>query len=817
MINSLFTACRRLPPVAGLLLLTAGLLLLLSTSLRAQVSTQVLSVTPSEAAGNVPLTVRVELRQGAIIDHVYFLYRPLGESNYKRLEMDLVGTTASVILPPKDVVAPFLDYYLVVVGRSGTLETYPLGESTDPLTTPPAKTMQITVRPEATPSGPVVFLSPEPFEPVAPEDVLVSISLLRAPSEIAKTATQIFLDGVDVTSSAVFSGDIIVYNPANFSLQLGPGEHKVLVRLFDASGTLQHTASETFAVAAMQTVMGSTDRRLPYGVSVQLESRREMVSDEATWYNRGGLQLNAHTGDWRFRSNLFVTSEEKSYRQPQNRYFAGVESSWLTLGYGDSYPSFPSLILMGKRLRGLNSSLRVGYFNIDLALGSTLRGVEGNLIALINASDLPAEQQRDPTSPYDRVDSTHWGKFSYGTFARELFAIRPSLGTGEDFQWGVTWLKSKDDVGSIRYGSRPQENAVIGSDLLIRFDDGKIELTGQIAFSAFNSDISSGEFTDAYIDSTYGKDAKTVKDVRNVIGKYITVNDNLRPLSVASLATLAYEVATTFDYFNNNVKFSYLSRGTDYNSFGQTFLRKDIRGFNISDRLRLVENQVYVLIGLERLQDNLANTKVATTTFSNFNIAVSYYPRIRFPRFTVGFARYANHNGLSLTGPNAGLLIDDATNRYFVQTSYDFFLGARHTASVNVSTSTRDDLSLAQYDVSNTTVLLSMSSRYRIPLETTAEVTFNHSRLPGGSQTAGSYQFDYTTLSLNGRYSLLGSKLALLAGINPTFGDVKRTALSFGSEWYALPSMSLVLQFSSLHVEGSSTDAIWGLRYRYDL
>jgi hypothetical protein len=817
MTNPSFTQCHRLASVVVTLLCTAGMIFLPSSRLHAQVSTLVLSVSPTETSANTPLTVRAELRQGASIDRMYFLYRPFGESNYKRLEMDLLGTVATVSVPPKDVVAPLLDYYLVIAERFGGLETYPLSESADPLSTPPAKTVQITVHPEAAAGGPVLFLSPEPFAPVAPEDVLVSVSLLRAPPEVVKPATQIFLDGVDVTASAVFSGDIIVYIPENFSVRLGPGEHRLLVRLFDTNGTLQQTAQESFTVAATQRLMGTAARQLPYGVSVQLDSRREDVSSQATWYNRAGLQFNAHADQWRFRSNLFITSDEKADRQPQNRYFASVESPWLSLGYGDSYPSFPNLILAGKRLRGLNSSLKLGYFNLDLALGSTVRAVEGDLIALINADSLAAEQQRDPTSAYGKIDPTQWGKFRYGTYARNLFAIRPSLGTGEDFQWGVTWLKSKDDVTSILYGSRPQENAVIGSDLLIRFDDGKIELTGQIAFSAINSDISSGEFTDAYIDSTYGNDAQTVKDLKNAIGKYITANDNLRPLSLASLATLASEMSMTFNYFDNNLRFLYLSHGTDYNSFGQTFLRKDIRGFNISDRWRLIENQVYVQIGFEQLHDNLNETRIATTTFSNFNLAVSYYPRTDFPRFTVGFARYANTNGLSVAGPDASSAIDDATNRFFVQTLYNFFLGARHTASANVSTSTRNDLSPARYDVSNTTLVMSLTSRYTIPLQTTIEATFNHNRLPEGGQVASSRSFDYTTLSFNGRYGLLDNSLALLAGVGPTFGDVKRTALSLGSEWYALPSMSVVLQFNLLQIQGGSNDTVWGLRYRYDL
>jgi hypothetical protein len=133
-------------------------------------------------------------------------------------------------------------------------------------------------------------------------------------------------------------------------------------------------------------------------------------------------------------------------------------------------------------------------------------------------------------------------------------------------------------------------------------------------------------------------------------GKIITVNDNLRPLSLAKPSTLSYDLGLALNYFNNALKFTYLYRGSDYTSFGQTFLRKDIQGFNVLDRLRLVENQLYLSLGYERLQDNTSQTKVATTTFSTVNIAVSYFPRVDLPRLTVGFTRWTNGNGISAAG-----------------------------------------------------------------------------------------------------------------------------------------------------------------------
>ena len=79
---------------------------------------------------------------------------------------------------------------------------------------------------------------------------------------------------------------------------------------------------------------------------------------------------------------------------------------------------------------------------------------------------------------------------------------------------------------------------------------------------------------------------------------YITVNDNFRPLTVEKLATLAYEATLGLHYFDNDFTFTYLSRGSDYTSFGQSFLQTDLRGFKLVDRARLIDNQLFLTLGM---------------------------------------------------------------------------------------------------------------------------------------------------------------------------------------------------------------------------
>lgn len=510
----------------------------LSSKTIAQVSTSITSISPSDAVSETPITIRADLQNGETVERVYFVYRPFGESEWMFKEMELLGNTATIKIPADDVLSPFLEYYIALIRRTGAREAYPLNDSPDPLSVAPSKTLQLPVI-NRDDDVQAVFLSPDQNASFTPSEVLISVSLLRADSVVVRRATQLILDGANVTQYALFSEDLLTYVPENHNVWLKPGRHRVTVLLYNRQGNLHRRVSASFYVVEDGEQTEQEQQRFRYSGAVDLELRHEKVSNVGKWYNRGGLRFNGSQGDWRFNANAFLTSEEDRSRQPQNRYYVSMESNWLLAGYGDTYPNFPNLILNGKRVRGLNSALRLGKFNIDLTLGKTVREVEGALLKTIQFADLGVEQSSDPYAAYSRIDSFTWGKYSYGTYARDIFAVRPSFGSGETYQIGFTWLKSKDDMNSIKFGTRPQENLVIGTDLISKFDNNRIELAAQGAFSAYNSDISSGNFTDAYIDSVYKKDAATIKDARDILKHFITVNDNLRPLSFKKLSTLA--------------------------------------------------------------------------------------------------------------------------------------------------------------------------------------------------------------------------------------------------------------------------------------
>jgi hypothetical protein len=794
-----------------------ALVLLLPAVTAAQLSSAVRNVSAVDAVPHAATTVTVTLRDGSPVTSMLLLYRGFGTNEFRKAEMDLRGTTATAVIRGDAVLPPFVEYYIVLVDAAGHREAYPRNPSGDPLTVAPPQLLRVNVMDES--QQQILFLSPDPEAVMDPEDVMISISLLRADTSVALRATQIRLDDANITNAAVFSGDLIVLAPENLGIKLAPGHHTIKVGLFSRKGQFLRSSELSFYIRQTGTgsLLASTipQRAFDYDADVNVESRHEQISSAGTWYNRAGVHLRGKTDIWKFSGNLFLTSDEKSDRQPQNRYYIGVATPWVEAGYGDHYPSFPDLVLSGRRVRGLQTNARYGIVGIDLTLGEITRNVEGALIKSFPADSFNVEFKRDTAAAFGQIDASTWGKFNYGTYSRKLFAVRPSIGNRETWEVGFTWMSSGDDMNSIRYGIKPQENLLLGTDFTTRLDNRRIEITGQAAFTAYNSDISSGTFNDAYVDSVYRTGAQGIKTVRDYLKRYITINDNFRPLSVAALSTLAWQCGVGLDYFDNAFHATYLFRGSDYTSFGQSYLQTDIEGIQLTDRARLLDNQMYLTLGFERLTDNTSKTKAATTVFSNINMAATWFPRNELPTVTIGFARNSNDNSIATAGHDSLSAILDATLRFYLQSSYDFVMGARHTATCSFSTSQRTDETVHKYDVSNLTGELGLTTQYSIPLQTVVSVAMYLNTIPGSATPGTSVDLNYTALSLVGRYTLIRDILTLSASIAPTFGDYKRTAADLGAEWTARPNMSFQFQLAYFHNDDGSNDNIVSLRYKF--
>lgn len=801
--ENIYTIFNRLGKIFPLVIIV----IMLSSGLNySQVSNYISSVKTGDAKEKTALSITADLISSENISRISIAYKSFGQNEYQKLEMIIAGTSASVTIPSADILPPFIEYYLIVELRNGITETYPIDVEKG------SAPIQLAISGKSEKDNEILVLSPFDGEMITVQNFLITISFFKAPDNIDIAKTKIFLNDQDISASRLLTDDLIIISSENVT-EVPAGAKSLKVEVYDKEGKLYHSINKSFQVIT-ERIAEQLASNWKYFGNLRAESRSESYNKASTWYNNINGEVNASYNDWRFNGYAYLTSEEKNNLQPFNRYAASIKNGdWLDLTIGDAYPRYPNLIMEGKRVRGFNGEVKLGAFNIQATYGETDRKVEGDIIQTYSASQVPLG------SNIIAINQTKYGApfamVNLGTYSRSLFAVRPSFGSGENFQLGLTYLHSTDETNSIDLGARPQENALFGSDLMFAFDDQNIMFTSQAAISMFNRDISSGNLSDSQIDSLFGPgkyidlDPSTVKDIRDIIGSFITVNQYIGPLNPQEFASLAAEAAMSLNYFNNSIKASYIYRGNDYQSFGQSFIRTDVKGINIVDRIRMFDNKVFVSLGYEDLQDNLQNTKIATTSYKTLSASVSIFPRTNFPNITLGYNSYNNSNGISINDVvNNRFMVDDKTNRFLINMSYDLVAGIRHSTSFSFSTVSRDDNSLANADASFNSGIIGVTSYWTSDLNSVFQIIYSSSEIK-------TIPYDYFTLVAGAKYRTLENKLLLSATLSPSFGDFNRQAFEVLADYNVLANFYLTFQARLFRFPGKTTNSIIGLTTRY--
>ncbi len=713
------------------------------------------------------------------------------------MTLDETSMTLNGAIPESYVVSPYVEVYVRITMRDGSSETYPSENAVE-------NPVRFAVGQSTTDSD-ILIISPEKNQRLNIDDMMIAASMLYAPDFVDRKRTQLFFDGVDVTADAVVSGDIIVYSPSKFPMEITGGIHTAKVVLHKSDGSEYRSLEWSFFVLSPEGE--STGQRFAYNGSGQIELRNETISGSSTWYNRGDVNFAGNGYGVGIGGNLHLTTEEKSYRQPQDRYGLYANTSWLSLKLGDGYPTFSPLIMNGMRVRGLSGRLSVGFFNLEAAYGQTIRKVDGQYLDTVS----------NPTGTnYVRIDSLTYINVNFGTYSRNLFAVRPSFDFGSHAELGFTYLKSSDVMGSIGLGNNPNQNLVLGSDFKMNFDEHRINFLAEGAMSMVNTNMKAGNLTADSLDSISRSDAGTqINKIIPIstIEQFIMINQYLVPLDPTKLSSLAWDVNLSLNYFNTFAKIGYVYRGPDYNSFGQPYIRTDIRGLNIALRPRFYSNQILLSVYYENLFDNLQKNKFATTNYVNSNVSVSYFPTIRIPSVTLGFSSYLNSNPLPLDSIYA---IDNSTTRYYIESSYGFNYIIKHFVDINLGISNRDDRVAAGTNLSDFNFGLLLNSDFgEIPLKTTVGFNINGNKTSPKDTTLIGETFNYSFITLGGTYSLLDNLLSVGASFTPYFGSFSRNSYAVTASYRLAKSQSLNLNLNYF-AYSAGNDFVGSLIYAVD-
>ncbi|MEE9167730.1 MAG: hypothetical protein V3U24_09785 [Candidatus Neomarinimicrobiota bacterium] len=524
--------------------LTSSCVILTFTSLHAQATGVITHQPVIRHTATEVLVIQADVSSPVDVERVDLFYRETGEEGFIEVEME--GTTEGWRgeIPLERLSLEGVEYFISATLVDGSVLNFP---ETDPQDAPVS--VQISPEPEPTTvveAAPavgvdaVIIFSPLPGARIPFDDVLIAASLFNVDS-VDVSSVRLLVDGRDVTARSLVGPDLVTYEPK----LLLPGRHQVRIELTALTGRPVEPKAWSFeAVREHVEKVEAVERVLTYGGRINGGySFDEIDEGDPLAISQTTANFSGEWGPLRFKSDLKLTSEEDSFKQPRNRYRLSLEAGdYLRLKFGDFNSRLSRFTLDGKRVRGVDADLQLGFVNLHVVKGELERKIQGRLgegeTYLSEGVELQGESIRYQLN-----------RKGY-TFQKDIFSTRLSFGSGKIFQLGFNWLKAKDDITSVEpildnakievdtvealslaispdiytyrdlsnlllennysidladeeswAGDSPQDNIVMGSDLKFSLFRRQIGIEAGFAFSMFNGNIWGGAFSKSELDT----------------------------------------------------------------------------------------------------------------------------------------------------------------------------------------------------------------------------------------------------------------------------------------------------------------------------
>lgn len=714
----------------------------------------------AEANKAAEVTVQVD-GEFSSADEMRVYYRAQGEDTYDYVILESIGSEFQGSIPGYPFSAVAIEYFFSFIKDSEIITLPTTNPYFNPLKIELTPQTEQTVTPPVTPpvaeppravtrtgnqlsSDDYLILSPEPGERLAPEDVIIALSIFLDPSALDSSLTEVYLDNRAI--NAEITSDLITYTPSTITV----GTHKIEIILYDSSGTAFAPIQWSFQITGAQVAVSRATTRQPLirGAtgSIYAESKLDKYSGIERNNHQLGAQIRGKSGKIRYGSRVYITSLEEKELQPRNRFLFWIEAGPVSLYAGDTSPRFSELILWGRRVRGMEAQLNLKFINFDFVMGQINRGIK----------------------PIGGAP---------GTFQRDLTALRTSFGSGRYFQLGISAVKVKDDVNSITGGIRPKDNLVGGADISINLFKNRLKWKAEVAGSLLTDDISSGPLTkaeieDLVVDVDVGFDPADYED-------YLVINTSTVPLDPTDFTSGAYSTSLQLRLGRNDFRIKYKSIGAAYNSLANSFLRKNIRGLLITDRVRLFKNRVYLNLSYENYDDNFkAEDDNPTVALQTFRGGLNIFPGPGMPNLSINYKTYSRNNDVSIIENINGVDIDkredNTTSDVTVNLNHEFIMfDLDHTISLSYITMKKtDDFSNTRLNTSipigidNDIQSISLQTKFKQPLITRISYAENDNSSLGGLS-----KFKFKIFNFRAEYKAMQEKLMLYSGYRMFQGE----------------------------------------------
>lgn len=618
------------------------------------------------------------------------------------------GNSFEVRLPAAFIKGTTLFYYIQLDIPDGRTIRFPSGS-------PAAGVLEIPIREASgTPLAGQVnridyrIMSPLPGTPIPANDALIAVSFFYPEGIAEASGFRIFVNGADVTSRASVSPFLITYLPE----ELPEGETDVRLIYRSDTGDIELT---TWSFTATPPGVGpdAFTERPPFAEGdVQLTARNQMNAGQNFDFVRGSFQIRGQQGRWRYGANGLLTSQESDRLQPQNRY--GMHVSYgevATFELGHVYPVMSPLLIAGRRILGgqFQAAAPSGSFQIQVLHGESQRRIDPlfeDIEQLIRSREIGGGAiVTDTTYVFGLQPGGR------GTFTQQITGARVGFGIPRYLQIGVNAIRVRDLVSSIPYfsdydptGMQPWEgqlsplqlqhlrnnpellqitrsaappvsNAALAADMQLTLDNNRIRLSGEVGGSVLNNDISMGSFTAERAEELGFDISDNLLSLFDRLAWLIVINENMSALPIRiendeteffiPRGVFAAQSGLGLQYFNNVLNVQYRWIGPDFVSLANNGIRRDIAGFTVTDRIRLLRNTLYINLLFEQLQDNLIGQLDATTYTQTVGTGINWFPLNRdLPRINLNIRHSTRDNRTDWVNP---FLPDGVTRTDFVR------------------------------------------------------------------------------------------------------------------------------------------------------
>jgi hypothetical protein len=516
-------------------------------------------------------------------------------------------------------------------------------------------------------------LSPERNSVIKPNELFIVLEIPKKDSGRVKSVSIKMNEETDLSGLAKIKGNLItVFYPGI----LNPHEHQIEV------GVKYHDRKGTYYVAYFRfdVLNESKERRQNKRQEIPVEpikkeihgrvsvsSRDEMVKGDGAYLRQEpnstrvvDLSVVPSIGKVSFPIKLRYNNNNTSTLQPRNRFQVGVRTKNQELLYGDHYLFFDKYILNGARVRGVRGA-------IGLQRNNTLYVVSGNVRNGIEGQLRPFDPTIVPPTPTLTEDSNY---VVPGTYQRKLLGIRlQARAKNKLTRVGISFIKSKDQIGSVQHAAAPQENIGIGMDYRVYALKKRLRFDAGVAVSATTNDISTGARTREEIEEIYGVDINfNPKSYERIF----TVNASTYPLMKKGLSSLLMHGRLTYKLPKNRFTVGAKKIGGGFNSFGNPFLRNDRFEWYVRDRISFLSRKINLTLGYRYFENDLSDNQRNTKYTSLINTGLQLAPNKKWPRINLGYRLHLRVSSKDVLTSTSGT---DNISAAYMSTFYRFATG----------------------------------------------------------------------------------------------------------------------------------------------